>query len=114
MKMLSTNTFAAPSNDISHDEDVYDVLAVEHDGADEDSDRGLVQQEGSACRPYRRRAAQWEELSPHLSSVRPPASLAAEAHSTYAPPPPTSQPPISRKPSSPLMLERKARAEVAG
>ena len=50
--MLSSYTFAAPSNDISDDEDVYDVLVVEHDGEDEDSDRGLVQQEGSACRPY--------------------------------------------------------------
>ena len=60
------------------------------DGEDEDNDRaggGAVAVGGGQCLPAlllaveRRRVAQWEELSPHdelSSSVRPPASLAAD------------------------------------
>ena len=59
------------------------------DAHDEDNDRAVVQGGGIVLAgPIARRAggsvARWVDLSPHSSSVRPPASLAQEGHSTCA------------------------------
>ena len=72
------------------------------DAHDEDNDRAVVQGGGIVLAgPIARRAggsvARWVDLSPHSSSVRPPASLAQEGHTTCATPPPSSL-------SKPLLL----------